>query len=131
MKELRIGLEDIDPLYERLSINFQLNMPDYAVFKIVIKSLTRYVNFTSYEYIGGNIPVGHPKLRWHSAKADGEYLGKFDVIQLYTDDQGQVSALTAIHEILHYRNKHKGIDMTEGEVHKEAKEICKELGLCI
>ena len=34
------------------------------------------------------------------------------MIVLMADPEEQVSALTAIHECLHYRNKHRGIDMT-------------------
>jgi hypothetical protein len=128
LKEARIGLDDISHLFKRLSKKDRLTEPDYAVFFRKTKALNPYVNVPDYEYVGGNIPEFHEKLRWHSGKADGEYLGKFDVIELYSDAKGIVSALTAIHEYLHYRNKHKGIEMTEDEVHEEAKRIYEKIG---
>jgi len=131
MKELRIGLKEVEKLYTQLSEGDDLDIPDYAVFKMKTKQLTQYISVPDHIYIGGNIPDGHPKLRWHSSETDGEYLGAFDVIELIADDHGQVSGLTAIHEYLHYRNKHKKNEMTHDAVHREAVNICRKLGLCI
>lgn len=121
LNETRIGLDDTSHLFKRLSTRDKLTEPDYAVFFRKTKALNPYVDVPDYEYRGGNIPEFHEKLRWHSGKADEEYLGKFDVIELYSDEKAKVSTLTAIHEYLHYRNKHKRIEMTEDEVHEEAK----------
>ena len=133
LDETRIGLEEIAQIYEQFSKDDDLPMPDYVMEQRKMEPLhpNSFASpmFPKYYYKGGNIPADSEKLRWHSAgKPDGEYVGKFDVIQLYSDDQDKVSALTTIHEYLHYRNKHKGIEMTEDEVHEEAEETYKKLG---
>ncbi len=132
LDEARIGLEGIAQIYEQFSKNDDLSMPDYVIEERKMEPLHPN-GFMSpvvprYYYRGGNIPADSEKLRWHSGNADGEYLGKFDVIELYSDEQGNVSALTTIHEYIHYRNKHKGIEMTENEVHEEAIETYRKLG---
>jgi len=131
MKELRIGLKEVEQLYTQLSEEDSLDIPDYAVFNKKTKQLTQYISVPDYIYLGGNIPEGHPKLRWHTTNADGEYLGAFDVIELIADDNGMVSGLTTIEEYLHYRNKHKNIEMTHYAVKMEAEDLCKKIGLCI
>lgn len=122
----RIDLNEVDQLYQVFSDKDGLPMPDYAVFKIVEKTIHSGYNSPIYpakEYVDGNIPEGHEKLRWHTERADGEYIGKFDVTQLICDEQENVSTITAIHEYLHYRNRHKGIEMTEDQVEEEARQI--------
>ena len=127
MVEPRIKLEEIDRLYERLSKDFELDFPDYVVFKRVLKPVGS-IKVWLPERIGGNLDERHNKRLWLTAKADGEYLGSEDVIELIADPQKQVSVLTAIHEFLHYRNKHQGITRSEDEVEREAQDLRKKLG---
>ncbi|TFH13645.1 hypothetical protein E4H04_11600 [Candidatus Bathyarchaeota archaeon] len=73
--EKRIGLQDLEKLYQNLSTEDDLPLPDFAIFKRVLKEL--YENGSKYwgfEYVEGNIPEDHEKIRYHSDRADGEYL---------------------------------------------------------
>lgn len=128
VNETKIDLVELKKLYDSLTKQDDLGIPDYAVFHRTFRELNPQVKVPDYTYIGGNIPENHEKIRWHSGKADGEYLGRFDIIELYADSYNKVSALTAIHEYIHYRCKHKEIEMTEEQVHKEAEKIYKKLG---
>jgi len=127
MVEPRINLEELVQLYDRLSKDFDLDFPNYVVFKRVLKPVGS-IKVWLPERIGGNLDERHDKHLWLTAKADGEYLGSEDIIELIADSQKQVSVLTAIHEFLHYRNKHKGIIMSEDEVEYETQKLRKKLG---
>ena len=100
MLDPRIGLEEIVQLYKRLSKDFGLDFPDYVVFQRVLKPVGS-IKVWLPEQVGGNLGKNHKKRLWLTAKADGEYLGSEDVIELITDSQNEVSVLTAIHEFLH------------------------------
>jgi len=127
MIEPRIGLKEIVQLYERLSKYFELNFPDYVVFQRILKTVGS-IKVWLPEQVGGNLGENHKKHLYLTAKVDGEYLGSEDVIELIADSQNKVSVLTAIHEFLHYRNKHKGIAMSEDGTEREAKHLLKKTG---
>lgn len=126
MEEPRIELEEIDRLYERLSKEFDLNMPDYAVFvrePMKVGSITVGIP----KQIGGNLCENHTKRFFFDANVDGTYLGSEDLIELIADSQHKASIFTCLEEFLHYRNAHKKITMTHNEVKKEAKELMEKL----